>query len=83
MKQLEVNAELKQRVATLERQAGLNSKTSSRPPSSDGLKKPPAQNERKAREENRTANPVVSLAIRGKRCDRLRHLTMLLNPDSG
>ncbi len=43
LKQLEVNAELKQRVATLERQAGLNSKTSSRPPSSDGLKKPPAQ----------------------------------------
>ncbi len=43
LKQIEVNAALEQRINALERQAALNSKTSSRPPSSDGLKKPPAQ----------------------------------------
>ena len=36
-------AALKQRIAALERQVALSSKTSSRPPSSDGLKKPPAE----------------------------------------
>ena len=40
---IEVNAALEQRIEALERQVSLNSKTSSRPPSSDGLKKPPAQ----------------------------------------
>ena len=43
MKQREVNTALEQRIAALERQLALNSKTSSRPPSSDGLKKPPVQ----------------------------------------
>ena len=43
LKQLEVNTVLEQRIAALERQAALNSKTSSRPPSSDGLKKPPTE----------------------------------------
>ena len=43
LKQLKVIAALEQRIDALERQAALNSKTSSRPPSSDGLKKPPAQ----------------------------------------
>jgi transposase len=40
---IEVNAALDQRIGALERQVSLNSMTSSRPPSSDGLKKPPAQ----------------------------------------
>jgi transposase len=43
LKQLEVNAALEQRIAALERQVALSSKTSSRPPSSDGLKKPPTE----------------------------------------
>jgi len=43
LKQLEVNTALEQRIAALERQVALSSKTSSRPPSSDGLKKPPAE----------------------------------------
>jgi transposase len=43
LKQIEVIAALEQRIGVLERQAALNSKTSNRPPSSDGLKKPPAQ----------------------------------------
>jgi transposase len=43
LKQLEVNTTLEQRIAALERQVALSSKTSSRPPSSDGLKKPPAE----------------------------------------
>ena len=34
------NAELKARIAELERQLGLNSSNSGKPPSSDGLKKP-------------------------------------------
>lgn len=43
MKKMEVNAALLERTGALECQAALNSKTSSRAPSSDGLKKPPAQ----------------------------------------
>src|SRR5712671_3435673 len=35
------NAALKARIAELERQLGLNSRNSGKPPSSDGLKKPP------------------------------------------
>ena len=34
-------ATLRERVAELERQVGLNSGNSGKPPSSDGLKKPP------------------------------------------
>jgi len=34
------NRELHQRIAELERRLGLNSQTSSKPPSTDGLKKP-------------------------------------------
>jgi transposase len=34
-------AALRQRIAELERQVGLNSGNSGKPPSSDGLKKPP------------------------------------------
>ena len=37
------NAALKARIAELERQLGLNSSNSSKPPSSDGLKKKPAR----------------------------------------
>jgi transposase len=48
LKQLKVIAALEQRIDALERQAALNSKTSSRPPSSDGLKKPPAQKRRQS-----------------------------------
>ena len=43
LKQLEVTSALEQRIAALERQVALSSKISSRPPSSDGLKKPPAE----------------------------------------
>jgi transposase len=43
LKQCEVITALEQRIEALERQVSLNSKTSSRPPSSDGLKKPPTQ----------------------------------------
>ena len=35
------NQELRERIAELERSLGLNSKNSSKPPSSDGLKKEP------------------------------------------
>ena len=35
------NAALKARVAELERRLGMNSSNSGKPPSSDGLKKPP------------------------------------------
>ena len=38
LKQLEVNSALEQRIDALERRVALNSKTNSRPPSSDGLK---------------------------------------------
>ena len=37
------NAELRQRLEELERRLGLNSRTSSKPPSSDGPRKPPAR----------------------------------------
>ena len=37
------NLELRQRIAELERQLGLNSSNSGKPPSSDGLKKKPAR----------------------------------------
>jgi transposase len=37
----EVIAKLQERIAELERRLGLNSQTSSKPPSSDGLKKLP------------------------------------------
>jgi len=43
LKQREVITALEQRIDALERQVALSSTTSSRPPSSDGLKKPPAQ----------------------------------------
>lgn len=43
LKQLKVNTALQQRIDALERRVALNSETSSRPPSSDGLKKPPAE----------------------------------------
>jgi len=43
LKQLEVNTALERRIDALERQAALDSKTGSQPPSSDGLKKPPAE----------------------------------------
>jgi transposase len=39
--QVAENAVLKARIAELERQLGLNSRNSGKPPSSDGLKKPP------------------------------------------
>ena len=41
----EENAALAQRISKLERSKGLNSGNSSKPPSSDGLKKPPCQGE--------------------------------------
>lgn len=40
-RQREENERLKARIAELERQLGLNSSNSSKPPASDGLKKPP------------------------------------------
>jgi hypothetical protein len=43
LNQLEVKKALQERTAALERQVALSSKTSSSPPSSDGLKNPPTQ----------------------------------------
>jgi len=43
LKQLELNRSLQHRLEALERRVALNSTTSSLPPSSDGLKKPPVE----------------------------------------
>ena len=43
LEQLRVNTALQQRIDELERRVALNSETSSRPPSSDGLRKSPAE----------------------------------------
>ena len=56
-------AALRGRIAELERQAGLNSTNSSKPPSSDGLKKPPPKARRVSslrtlrQEDRRAAGP--------------------------
>src|SRR5580700_11816581 len=48
------NAALKARIAELERQLGLNSSNSGKPPSSDGLKKPPRVSNLRERSGKRT-----------------------------
>ena len=50
------NAALAQRVSKLERSKGLNSGNSSKPPSSDGLKKPPAKANRRTQSRRNTSN---------------------------
>ena len=52
----EENTALVQRVSDLERSVGLNSGNSSKPPSSDGLKKPSAKENRRTRSQRDTSN---------------------------
>ena len=52
----EENTALVQRVSDLERSVGLNSGNSSKPPSSDGLKKPSAKENRRTRSRRDTSN---------------------------
>ena len=60
------------RVAELERRLGLNSSNSGKPPSSDGLKKPPRN---QSCVVYRTRRPVANRVIRAKPCVRCRHPT--------
>ena len=50
------NAALAQRLSKLERSKGLNSGDSSKPPSSDGLKKPPVKANRRTQSRRNTSN---------------------------
>ena len=52
----EENTALVQRVSDLERSVGLNSGNSSKPPSSDGLKKPSAKENKRTRSQRDTSN---------------------------
>ena len=52
----EENIALVQRVSDLERSMGLNSGNSSKPPSSDSLKKPSAKENRRTRSQRDTSN---------------------------
>src|SRR5215213_4032470 len=58
-------AALQQRIAELERQIGLNSGNSGKPPSSDGLKKPPRTGNLRQPSGSRAAG---SPAIRARPC---------------
>ena len=51
----EENTALKQRVSDLERSANLNSRNSSKPPSSDGLKKPSVKENKRTRSQRNTS----------------------------
>ena len=52
----EENTALVQRVSDLQRSVGLNSGNSSKPPSSDGLKKPSAKENKRTRSQRDTSN---------------------------
>ena len=52
----EENTALVQRVSDLERSVGLNSGNSSKPPSSDGLKRPSAKENKRTRSQRDTSN---------------------------
>jgi Family of unknown function (DUF6444) len=66
------NAALRERLADLERRLGLNSGNSGKPPSSDGLKKPPRQQSAgTVRQENRRSEGP---SIRARRCAGLKPL---------
>src|SRR3982751_2204480 len=68
-------AALRERVAELERQVGLNSGNSGKPPSSDGLKKPPRVGNLRQPSGMESGGAAGSRAIRARHCAAPKHPT--------